>query len=214
MTVTLDDHAGKRARRPARRSPGRSRRRILGVAAVALAVSLIGLVVGVSATYRVDGPSMSPGLRPGALVFVDPFTRWFGTLQRGDVVTVLPPAVPGSLEVKRIIGLPGDQLEIRSPGPGRPLAVYLRPGGTGHWRRLSEPYLGSAELIGCCTTTGRVTEDPRPFTVPPDEYFVMGDNRGVSYDSRDYGPVPRSAILAQVVWLVTPWSHFGPVPIR
>jgi signal peptidase I len=128
-------------------------------------------------------------------------------------VTVLPPAVSGSLEVKRIIGLPGDQLEIRSPVPGRPLAVYLRPGGKGRWLRLSEPYLGSAALMGCCTANGRATEDPGPFTVPAGDYFVMGDNRSLSYDSRDYGPVPRSAILEQVVWLITPSSHFGSVPI-
>jgi signal peptidase I len=189
------------------------RRPAFGIGIGLMAVSLIGLIAWLSATYRVNGISMSPGLRSGDLVLVDPFTRWFGALHRGEVVTVEPPAVAGSLEVKRIIGLPGDQLEIRSPVAGGPLAVYLRPGGTGRWRELSEPYLGSVALIGCCTTNGRATEDPRPFTVPPGEYFVMGDNRSVSYDSRDYGPVPRSAILEQVVWLITPFSHFGSVPI-
>jgi signal peptidase I len=187
---------------------------MLGASATTLAVGLIGVVVGLSATYRVNGLSMYPGLRPGNLVLVDPFSRWFGALQRGEVVTVVPPAVPGSLEVKRIVGLPGDQIEIRRPGPGRPMAVYLRHGTAEHWRRIREPYLGSAGLIGCCTDSGRATEDPRPFTVPPGQYFVMGDNRSISYDSRDYGPVPRSAILGQVVWLVTPWSHFGSIPIN
>ena len=186
---------------------------MLGASATTLAVGLIGVVVGLSAMYRVSGLSMYPGLRPGNVVLVDPFTRWFGALRRGDVVTVLPPAVPGSLEVKRIIGLPGDQIEIRRPGPGRPLAVFLRHGMAGHWRRLRESYLGSAGLIGCCSRAGRASEDPGPFTVPPGEYFVMGDNRSLSYDSRDYGPVPRSAILGQVVWLVRPWSRLGSVPI-
>jgi signal peptidase I len=68
--------------------------------------------------------------------------------------------------------------------------------------------------MGCCTVNGRATDVPRPFTVPRGEYFVMGDNRSLSYDSRDYGPVPRSAILEQVVWLITPWSQFGSVPIN
>lgn len=197
-----------------RRGPIPLRRPIVGIGMGVATLSLIALIVGLSATFRVKGLSMSPNLRSGDLVLVDPFTRWFGALHRGEVVTVLPPAVPGSLEVKRIIGMPGDQLEIRSPVPGSPLTVYVRRGGTGHWRQLSEPYLGSAGLLGCCTATGRATEDPRPFTVPAGEYFVMGDNRSLSYDSRDYGPVPRSAILEQVVWLITPWSQFGSVPIN
>jgi len=213
VAVSADKLAGERRLPLVRRRSARLRRGILGVGATTLVVSLIGAIVGLSAIYRVSGLSMYPGLRPGNLVLVDPFTRWLGALRRGDVVTVLPPALPGTMEVKRIIGLPGDQIEIRRPAPGRPLVVYLRPSAAGPWRRLREPYLGSAGLIGCCTSTGRATEDPRPFTVPPGDYFVMGDNRSVSYDSRDYGPVPRSAILGQVVWLVTPWSHFGSTPI-
>lgn len=214
MTVSEYQPASGHVRQPARQRSTKLRRSVLGFGTTTLAVSLVGLIVGLSATYRVSGLSMSPGLRSGSLVLVDPFSRWLGALQRGEVVTVLPPAIAGSLEVKRIIGLPGDQLEIRSPAPGAPQAVYLRPDGKGRWRRLSEPYLGSTGLIGCCTSSGRATEEPKPFTVPAGEYFVMGDNRNVSYDSRDYGPVPRSAILGQVVWLITPWSHFGSVPIR
>lgn len=190
------------------------RRMAWGVSAAALAASLTALVIALTITYQVEGASMFPGLRPGDRVVVDPFASWYGPLRRGEVVVVIPPALPGQVEVKRIIGLPGDQLEVRRPGPGRPLAVYLRPGARGSWRRLSEPYLGSAGLIGCCTSAGRATPDPRPFTVPPHQYFVMGDNRNVSYDSRDYGPVPRSAIRGQVAWLVLPWGQFGPVPIR
>lgn len=213
VAVSALKPARGRMRRPARRSPGRRRAVLLGVGAAALAVGLLGLVVGLSATYTVNGLSMSPSLRPGEVVLVDPLSRWIGALHRGEVVTVMPPALPGILEVKRIIGLPGDQLEIRSPGPGRPPAVYLRPDATGRWRQLTEPYLGSSGLGGCCTPSGRAADDPKPFSLPPGEYFVMGDNRNVSYDSRDYGPVPRSAILGQVVWLVTPWRHFGAIPI-
>ncbi len=209
MTVNVSDSAATGFRR--RSTVLRRLALVLGVGALAMA--LVAIVVALSCTYQVSGLSMSPGLRPGYRVLVDPLAAWYGPLARGEVVAVAPPALPGQFDVKRIIGLPGDQLEIRRPAPGRPFAVYLRPGGSGSWRRLSEPYLGSSGLIGCCTSRGEAAENPRPFTVPRGEYFVLGDNRNVSYDSRDYGPVPRSAIQGQVIWLITPWARFGPVPV-
>lgn len=218
MQVTADLPARRgpgRWRRGGTR-PGRHRRIVWRTAAIAAGVGLLAFVAAASTTYQVSGVSMLPGLHPGDRVLLDPFAYWFATPRRGDVVALVPPSLPQDLEVKRIIGLPGDQLEIRGASPGQPPAVYLRPGGKGPWKRLSEPYLGSAgsPLLGCCTMDGHATTHPAPFTVPRGEYFVLGDNRDVSYDSRDYGPVPLSAIQGIVVWVILPARRFGPVSTR
>ncbi len=183
----------------------------LGIAVLILGLLAIAAVLFFSDT--VFGPSMLPGLHPGDRVLINPLAYSSGNPQRGDVVEVMPPAGPQGLAVKRIVGLPGDELEILPAAHGQSPSVLIRPGGKGQWDRLIEPYLGSPGVpwLGCCDSAGRATEHPSPFTVPPGEYFVLGDNRSISYDSMDYGPVPRAAIHGKIVWRILPLSRFGPV---
>lgn len=204
-------------RQPVRRRIRTWLRRLLWSLGVGVPVALVLAAVGVLYfSDRVVGPSMLPGLQPGDRVLVNPLAYAGREPRRGDVVALVPPVGPRAAAVKRVVGLPGDELEIRPGTSGLPPVVLLRPGGKGPWERLAEPYAsreGNPDL-GCCDSSGRATRSPRPFKVPAGRYLVLGDNRNVSYDSMDYGPVSRDAIQGKVSWLVLPLSRFGPVSAR
>ncbi len=131
-----------------------------------------------------------------------PFTNLHVSLwrdpQRQQVVIFRPPFNPDSPDlVKRVIGMPGDTVEIHDG------AVWI------NGKRLKEPYL----------TDPMGPEERRgPYKVPPKSYFVMGDNRGNSYDSRYWGFVPRSAIIGTPVVIYmsvdAPESAWEPGQIR
>jgi signal peptidase I len=170
-------------------------------------------------TARVEGASMSPTLRDRDLLLVDRVGPRLSPPARGDVVVVGLNA-NGVTGVKRVIAVPGDAIEIDgthadSPG-GRPHpVVLLRPGGQGPWERLVEPYLaahwGRPEF--CCDANGLAAgSSPRALTLPPGEFFVLGDNRGVSIDSRAFGLVPRDRILGRVLTRYWPLDRAGPLP--
>lgn len=218
MTVGLPSRlaAPEQLRRPRRGVRTWARWLAWGLGIGIPVTALLALVVTLFFSDRVIGPSMLRGLKPGDRVLVNPWAYSSGNPQRGDVVEVVPPTGPAGVAIKRVVGLPGDQLEIRPVSPGGPPAVFIRPDGTGGWDRLIEPYLGSAgaSRLGCCDAAGRATTHPQPFSVPPGRYFVLGDNRNVSYDSMDYGPVTLSAIQGKVVWLVLPLGRFGAVGAR
>jgi signal peptidase I len=177
------------------------------VAAVALA----------ALTARVEGISMQPTLRDGDLLFVDRVGPHLRAPARGDIVIVGLNG-NGLAGVKRVIAVPGDTVAIDgthvdSPG-GRPHpAVLLRPGGVGPWERLVEPYIagdwGRPEF--CCDPNGLSVggSTPRPLTLPPGEFFVLGDNRGVSVDSRTFGLVPRDRIAGVVIARYWPLERAG-----
>jgi len=176
------------------------------VAAVALA----------ALTARVEGTSMQPTLLDGDLLFVDRLGPHLRAPARGDIVVVGLNA-NGLAGVKRVIAVPGDTVAIDgthvdSPG-GRPHpVVLLRPRGVGPWERLGESYIagdwGRPEF--CCDPDGlTVGSKPRPLTLPPGEFFVLGDNRGVSIDSRKFGLVPSNRILGVVVARYWPLDRAG-----
>ncbi|MGN6609428.1 MAG: signal peptidase I [Jatrophihabitans sp.] len=201
------DAAGTAGRRHGR---GRTRL-VLWVTSGVLATLVLLLIVPVLFfSDVVVGPSMEPLLRPGDRVVLNPLSYRFGDPARGDVVALDPPSGPRGTAVKRIIALPGDQLEIL---PGARAVLRLRLGGVGPWQRRVEPYVRafSSPSLGCCDASGRATLHPAPYTVPRGHYFVMGDNRNVSVDSRAYGPVPAAAIDGRVVWRVLPLGRFGSI---
>jgi len=176
------------------------------VAAVALA----------ALTARVEGASMEPTLRDGDLLVVDRLGTRLAPPARGDIV-VLGLNPNGLAGVKRVIGVPGDAVEIDgahvdSPG-GRPHpVVLLRPGGVGPWRRLVEPYIASdwGRPDFCCDPNGLVTGSrPQSLTIPAGEFFVLGDNRGVSIDSRTFGLVPNDRIFGRVITRYWPFDRAG-----
>ncbi len=142
--------------------------------------------------YVEQSAAMSPTLHPGDRLSVD---AGFRTLQRGDVVVFdppsgffrVPPVVP---EIKRIIGLPGETI---SSSDGTVL-IDGRP--------LSEPYLSRGGAFGSPLATQ---------VVPAGRYYVLGDNRSDSADSRFFGPVAARSIIGVVTAIVSPSSRAGPI---
>lgn len=136
--------------------------------------------------YVVEGQSMLPTVRDGDHVLVDRIAYRIGEPARGDVVVFRFPA-PGSTFrlIKRIIGLPGDVVQVR---PG---AVMV------NGQVLREPYIHYPEQYSY-----------GPARVPAGEYFVLGDNRWVSYDSHQWGFLPPDDIYGRVMATYWPMGDF------
>jgi signal peptidase I len=176
-------------------------REILEVAVITL---LLFVVVRLLVqNYRVEGPSMTPTLLDQQMIVVDKAQYYFGSPQRGDVIvfqappTALARCAPagdaGQTDVdfvKRVIGLPGDTVQTLPDGG---VVVDGTP--------LQEPYIN-----------GMAAQAPDSWHVPSGQYFVMGDNRGNSCDSRDWGPVPRNDIIGKASLVYWPLSSFHLVP--
>ena len=126
------------------------------------------------------GPSLFRDLRAGGV---------------GDIVTIrtrdLPQHEDGPNIIKRVIGLPGDTIEIKDG------AVYR------NGEFLQESYLPDQ------TVTEVRNPDYAAVALGPDEYFVMGDNRAVSLDSRSIGPIPANHMIGEVLLRFYPWQDFG-----
>jgi len=136
---------------------------------------------------RVDGESMQNTLRDGEVVLATKPEYLRGNFTRGDVVICHYPDRGKTLFVKRLIALPGDTLEMRDG------LVYVNGG------LVDETQIDMGTESH--TSFG-------PVVLGEDEYFVMGDNRGVSNDSRRVGPISRSMIVAHAVRMVLPLSKF------
>ena len=131
---------------------------------------------------------MEPTLQIGDRILVDKLGYHLHSVHRGDIVVFSrPPKETADLVsdlVKRVIGLPGETVSAKGG------AVYI----DGH--RLNEPWLPPVDR--------GTTQAFPPMTVPKGDYFVMGDNRAVSYDSRSWGPLPSSYIVGRVVMRIWP----------
>ncbi|HUU85475.1 MAG TPA: signal peptidase I [Phycisphaerae bacterium] len=179
--------------------------------------------------------SMKPTIVEGDRILVNklayglrlPFTeQWllqWSQPQRGDVVVCFSPA-NGDRLVKRVIGLPGDRIELRRNG----LLINGRPAGYGPLDTDAidqiEPGQRPTHRFAAETLDGRThpmmttpalpaTRSFGPVTVPPDSYFVMGDNRDNSRDSRSFGCVPRGDIVGRsgaVVLSLDPDRYYRP----
>jgi signal peptidase I len=137
---------------------------------------------------KVEGTSMAPGLSNDERIFINKFVYRFESISRGDVVVFHPPIDEDKSYIKRVIGVPGDRVRIDD---GR---VYVND------HLLSEPYVPEAY------------EDFRSYPetiVPTESYFVLGDHRNMSKDSRDFGPVKESAIFGKAVFAYWPMKQLG-----
>ena len=158
-------------------------------------------------TVRVDGESMVGTLQNNDLLLASKISYRFGDPQRGDIVILIPPTEPDRDFIKRVIAVPGDQLEIDGnyQGSGN-TAVLIKPGGKGPWQKLDEPYLPEKWTVTtmCCDSNGRATAAPTPVTLGATQYFVMGDNRNRSSDSRAFGFIERDKIIAKAFMRIWP----------
>jgi signal peptidase I len=176
----------------------RSRRRIVELLVVVLVAVVVVAVVRtcVFQTFAIPSGSMEPTLLIGDRIVVDKLSFDLHPVDRGDVVVFRRPAAdhcPGShvrYLVKRVVGLPTETVSARHG------VVYI------DGRRLAEPWLPKASTS--------YTAISRPVHVPRGEYFMMGDDRVDSCDSRSWGPIPRSLMVGEVVFRIWPLSriHF------
>ena len=146
----------------------------------------------------VIGSSMEPSLHDGARVLVSKFAyRFGGSPERGDIIVFEPPPqAASSLDyVKRVIGLPGESVETRN---GR---VYIHK-SNGDVVALDESAYLSTATIGSYISG----------VIPEGQYFVMGDNRNESGDSRQGWTVPRPDILGRAWFVIWPPSQWGAAP--
>ena len=151
----------------------------------ALLTAVIFLIVNAATgRFKIDGQSMEPSLHTEEYVIVDKLTYVFGSPQRGDVVVLYLEGDPKDY-IKRVIGLPGETIEIARG------TVYI------DGLPLSEPYVLPSR------------DEYAQRTLGVDEYFVMGDNRGNSQDSRRFGPIHFRNIVGRawiVYWPPSAWS--------
>ena len=156
---------------------------------VALGLAMI-IIVFFYQPVKVEGTSMAPLLSDQERIFINKFVYHFEPIERGDVVVFWYPLDRTKSFIKRVVGLPGDEVEIRR---GR---VFI------NGKSLEEPYVPSQYID---------TAAYGPVQIPRDEYFVMGDHRISSNDSRIFGPVPSAFIYGKAVFAYWPWTQFGSI---
>jgi signal peptidase I len=184
---------------------------------VTIVAVALGLALGIQAflvkPFRIPSESMVPTLAVGQRVLVDRITKNFDDYDRGDVLVFKPPAgadtntcgvehtdrsaCPDPTEdrsdtnfIKRVVGVGGDRLSVRG---GR---VYI------NGRGLEEPYARLDDTCPICNL-------PEEITIPDGYYFMMGDNRGASADSREWGPVPEDWVIGQAFATYWPPGKIG-----
>jgi signal peptidase I len=148
----------------------------------------------VAQPFVVEGESMHPTFESGDYLIVDELSYRFSTPKRGDVVIFRYPGDPHVFYIKRVIGLPGETVHI-----DHGQTTIAKADGT--TLTLDEAYV--------------VTEDAtynQDTTLGADQYFVMGDNRPRSSDSRIWGPLPRKNIMGRAYLQLLPANHFGVLP--
>ncbi len=157
-----------------------------------LSVVLFVGINAITARIRVDGESMVPALVSGEYVIVNRLSYRLGSPQRGDIIVFHFPRDPKEEYIKRVIGLPGDEVEVRGG------QVYI------NGQPLNETYLKvKTDYIGS-------------WRIPADQLFVLGDNRNNSSDSHDWGTVPMDYVVGKAIlvyWPPPDWGLVGHVAL-
>jgi signal peptidase I len=175
--------------------PRRSAARVLASWLRDLGLSLVIAAVVILFIYQpvqVEGTSMMPALVDQERVFISKLAYRLGIerIEHGDTVVFWFPGDPTKSYIKRVIGVPGDRVRIEAG------IVYV------NGRRIEENYVPDGY---------RDRQSLPETTVTPDAYFVLGDHRSSSSDSRNWGLVPRESIYGKAVFVYWPLDKIGPV---
>jgi len=167
--------------------PDRGAWRWLREIVIALGISIF-IIVFLYQPVKVEGTSMMPGLADQERIFINKFVYRFEAIECGDMVVFRYPVDPSKNYIKRIVGVPGDRVEIFRG------AVFV------NGERLHEPYVPEQF---------RDERSMSEIMVPEGTYFVLGDHRNLSSDSRDFGVVERKAIFGKAVFAYWPAGMLG-----
>jgi len=193
MTPTSNTPGQPTQEPPASGTPAASKRSALrawGRDLILSVVVSVFIIVFLYQPVRVEGTSMLPRLEDQDRLFINKLAYRVGDIHRGDVVVFQYPLDRQKSYIKRVIALPGDDLRIDH---GR---VYV------NGARVAESYVPPR------------FEDDRSLpeeTIAPHEYFVMGDHRSISSDSREFGPVARDLIYGKAAFVYWPFDQVGVV---
>lgn len=146
--------------------------------------------------HQVRGNSMFPNFKDGEYLLTDKISYRLSNPKRGDVIVFEAPPNKREDFIKRIIGLPGEKVSIRE---GKVLVGS---------RELAESYLPSS----FSTQPGTFLEEGRTIELKSNEYFVSGDNRNYSSDSRMWGPIKRDSIIGRAFFVYWPPQQMGVIP--
>jgi len=146
------------------------------------------IILFVYQPVKVEGGSMEPGLEDQERIFINKLVYRLEAIERGDIIVFRYPRDQRKNFIKRVIGLPGDRVRVTN---GR---VYL------NGMLTQEPYV--PELYQDSRSSAEIV-------IPSDSYFVMGDHRTMSNDSRDFGPVARDLIYGKAVFGYWPVERVG-----
>lgn len=168
---------------------------ILGVVVISLAI-VLPIRYFLVQPFFVKGASMEPNFKDGEYLIVDEISYRFSEPKRGDVLVFKYPLDPSQYYIKRIIGLPGEKIEIKN---GK-VIIYNNLFSQG-WE-IKEPYLPK----------GRTTYGNTEIKLGNQEYFVLGDNRLASFDSRRWGVLPKKDIIGKVYLRAWPFAAAQIIP--
>lgn len=143
--------------------------------------------------FYVKGASMEPNFHDHEYLIIDEISYRFNSPQRGDIIVFRYPRNPEEYFIKRIIGLPGETVQVKDGG------VFVAQNG--------EPVMLNESYLPDTTKTYNLSEDE--VKLGKDEYFVMGDNRNSSKDSRSFGPVNKSFLIGRVMFRGWPFDKIN-----
>jgi signal peptidase I, bacterial type len=141
--------------------------------------------------HKISGQSMMPNFQDAEYLLTEKVTYYTRNPERGDVVVFMPPVSTTDEYIKRVIGLPGETILVKDGH------IYIND------KLLNEPYLKNSVV----TTGGPFLGNDQEYKVPDGEFFVMGDNRPNSSDSRYWGPITKKVISGRA------WIAYWPVSL-
>lgn len=157
-------------------------------------IIFLGIRFFIAEPFLVDGASMDPNFATNDYLIVDELTYKITDPKRGDVIVLRPPFETSKYFIKRIIGLPGERIVVAAK------QTYIYNAEHPEGVLLDEPYVKF--------NSDKVTDK----TLGDTEYFVMGDNREVSFDSRSWGALPREDITGRALLRLYPFPKLGLFP--